>query len=599
MDGKQRSGPPSPLRRAWRWVRDLPGPWAAALATLVAVGVGIAGLYMYRTYQFVEHDNEFCLSCHLMENPFERFARSAHRDLSCKACHQPTFAARSQMALTQIVEQPDTLVTHAEVPNERCAECHIEGDPEKWRTIRNTAGHKVHLESDDPELGGLQCVECHSTSLHEFAPTDRTCGQAGCHEDTSVRLGRMGELTIHCVACHAFTDPVRRAAGRASDDGPGPLTPGLKDCLSCHRMRAMMADLPEDEPHEARCATCHNPHEHEEPRDALATCTDAGCHERADTLPTFHHQRPTIRLSQCTNCHEAHEFRVDEDRCLDCHADILREERSASSGAGAGPDRRGSRSRSPPVRRSGTGPAGGPSAPAWSPPPRRAAGSGDGGDPTGRASLVHRREVDAPPTPAPQDTTRFRHTDHREMDCRTCHRTGEPGVTTDPRWCQDCHHTEPVSRPCETCHRADEYRARLLDASRTLRFSVSDSAVRRTLPFRHEPHAGLECSRCHTDPPALSAAGADCAACHEEHHEEDAGCTACHVEAPAEAHPTEAHLTCTGSGCHDPAPFPEVPRGRNACLACHGEMSDHEPGQRCADCHVLPPPHPQGGAAAP
>ena len=68
---------------------------------------------------------------------------------------------------------------HADVPNRTCAECHIEGDPERWRVIANSVGHRVHLESS--ELDGLQCVECHATSIHEFAPIDQTCAQSGCH----------------------------------------------------------------------------------------------------------------------------------------------------------------------------------------------------------------------------------------------------------------------------------------------------------------------------------------------------------------------------------------------------------------------------------
>jgi nitrate/TMAO reductase-like tetraheme cytochrome c subunit len=83
-------------------------------ALLVAMGAGLAvllvwgGIEAYRTYDYVQHDNEFCLSCHLMVEPYERFARSAHAELGCKACHQPTLVTRSTMALTQILENPDS-----------------------------------------------------------------------------------------------------------------------------------------------------------------------------------------------------------------------------------------------------------------------------------------------------------------------------------------------------------------------------------------------------------------------------------------------------------------------------------------------------------
>lgn len=317
----------SRMKRLWQWIQRLPALWAGVLIVAVAVAIGGAGLYMYETYDFVQHDNEFCLTCHLMEEPYERFAQSAHRDLGCKACHQPTFAARTAMALTQVTENPDSLSAHAEVPNERCAECHIEGDPEKWRIIENTAGHEVHLASDDPSLAGLQCVECHATSIHEFAPTNRTCGQADCHPDVRVELGRMGQLTIHCVACHEFAQPVDETAGTGELAASGPLAPQREECLSCHQMRQMLGDLPDDEPHGAQCGLCHNPHEQTRPEDAIATCTNSGCHARADTIDTFHHQRASIDLQACANCHRAHTFRVDEENCLSCHEDIFRGER--------------------------------------------------------------------------------------------------------------------------------------------------------------------------------------------------------------------------------------------------------------------------------
>ena len=179
-----------------RVLRLPPAALIAIAAILVAV-LAVGGVTLYRTYDYVQHDNDFCLSCHLMRDPYERFAQSAHRDMGCKACHQPTMVTRTTMALTQIIEQPADLKTHAEVPNERCTECHVDGDPAKWEQISRSAGHRVHLESDQPQLQGLNCVQCHSSTVHEFATTDKTCGQAGCHEATKVQLGKMGQLTIH------------------------------------------------------------------------------------------------------------------------------------------------------------------------------------------------------------------------------------------------------------------------------------------------------------------------------------------------------------------------------------------------------------------
>jgi hypothetical protein len=290
------------------------------LALLLAAGAVAGGVLLFRTYEYVQHDNEFCLSCHLMADPYERFARSAHRGLGCKACHQPTMVVRTRMALTQILEQPEELNTHAEVPNDACAECHVRGDPEKWRLVSASAGHRVHLESQRPELRGLQCVECHSSSVHEFSPTEKTCRQSGCHENTQVRLGRMGNLTIHCASCHEFNAPLPR--GTPAETLAVALRPRQEECLSCHAMR-MRVRMPEHDPHGGACGACHNPHEQTTPGQAVESCATVACHTRVDTVSAFHRGLDAGVLAQCTSCHGAHEFRAATE-CLSCHQDMTR-----------------------------------------------------------------------------------------------------------------------------------------------------------------------------------------------------------------------------------------------------------------------------------
>lgn len=269
-------------------------------------------------YNYVQHDNEFCLTCHLMADPYDRFARSQHRDLGCKACHQPTPVTRAKMALTQIVENPDTLVTHAEVPNERCEECHVKGNPRDWQIISKTAGHRVHLESNSPTLQGLQCVECHSTSLHEFSTTDKTCGQSGCHEGVTIQLGKMSKLTLHCAACHDFSRPVRQA-GDAQQVADGTLLqPQAQDCLACHAMRQRV-QMPANDPHNGECGACHNPHEQKTPSEAVKSCANAGCHEKAETVTPMHRGLSVGQFTNCTSCHKAHEFRIGTSQCVNCH----------------------------------------------------------------------------------------------------------------------------------------------------------------------------------------------------------------------------------------------------------------------------------------
>jgi len=564
-------------------LRSLPGrfvAWTASLSAVVLAAIGIAiaasvgagGFYAYQTYDYVQHDNDFCLSCHLMVEPYERFARSAHRGLGCKACHQPTLIVRSEMALTQIVENPDSLAAHAEVPNDRCASCHINGDPEKWELIKNSAGHKVHLESKDSVLQGLQCVRCHATSLHEFAATDRTCGQSGCHENNKVMLGGMKDLTIHCAACHDFSRPVPQNGG--ADAVLAALSPDRNECLSCHEMR-LLVNLPNPDPHKGACAACHNPHTQSTPQAAVESCTKAGCHTRADTLSPFHRGMGPGVLENCINCHTAHDFHVDDTNCLSCHKGVFRDSLRASPGGVAA------------------------LAPSGAPTTMPGAFAGIGAPPDGGVAWwIHPSRQSTP-----QDGPRFLHSQHRNVACTNCHDASQShgGLKiTSISDCRSCHHTGPLSIDCSRCHQGGEARGDPRTETRTMDLSVADP-VQRALPFRHENHTNESCSNCHTQGLSLSAAAVDCDGCHEQHHRVDNDCTLCHQQPPASAHPVErVHQTCSGSGCHANPPHQTLPTTtRQVCLVCHQDRKDHNPGRVCADCHQIPGHVPQfGGLAA-
>lgn len=499
-------------------------PMALGLVGFVlVVGVGTGGYYAYRTYDYVQHDNDFCMSCHLMAEPFEAFAQSAHQGLGCKACHRPNMIQRSQMGLTQIVENPTEISIHAEVPNGVCSECHVEGDPEKWRIIANTAGHRVHLESEDSVLQGLQCVECHSTSIHEFAPIDRTCAQSGCHDDSAIQLGEMSDLTIHCAACHTFVAPVGAEGSLLGSPEDAAILPDYEECLSCHVMRTLV-ELPDPDPHEGGCALCHNPHEQAEPADAAGSCATVGCHDELQSLTPFHRGLETEILADCLYCHQAHDFAVDGSDCALCHE-------------------------------SAEGPV--------------------------QVSL---------------QTLDFSHDQHGNVDCADCHATGDThgrtSVTTIED-CRSCHHELPLAASCEQCHTPADSPDETYRRTRPMVLEdvgVNDPA--RAVSFPHAPHADVDCASCHTEGSRLSVpADLDCASCHEDHHTPESDCAACHGPAPVSAHPPqEAHVTCSGSGCHTDVPFQSVPRTRAFCLGCHQDLRDHEPEQTCSECHQLPAP---------
>ncbi|HEY0306240.1 MAG TPA: NapC/NirT family cytochrome c [Longimicrobiales bacterium] len=528
------------------WLRGLPKAALAMLALVVLLALGAAALYGYRMYDYVQHDNDFCLGCHLMVDPYERFARSEHRGLGCKACHQPTMTVRSKMALTQIIKNPAELETHAEVPNERCEDCHVKGNPEEWRQISSSAGHRVHFESDDKALQGLKCVECHSSSVHEFAATDKTCAQSGCHEGVKIQLGKMGKLTLHCAVCHDFSRPVAREV--KGDSLQGVLQPKAEECLSCHAMRQLVAEqFTGDDPHNAECGACHNPHEQATPAEAVKNCANSGCHSSPDSVSPMHRGLRGGMLQQCTQCHQAHKFETKGTQCVDCHRDIMND-----------------------------------------PPARQISAK-----PSGVISYVHVTRQ-RPPVQT-EFGNRFSHARHRQVRCESCHDSRQQHgaiVIKSNRDCQSCHHgNQQVSANCANCHQASEYTQRAYPVTQRFSFSVGQPRVKeRRTAFDHRPHAQVACAQCHKDTLTRSAENVQCNACHTDHHKPTESCMSCHPTPKQGAHNRNVHVTCSGSGCHSQLPVSGIPRTRPFCIACHQDMVNHKPTGNCADCHRLPAP---------
>ena len=531
----------APFAAVWQWLLRLPIFTLVGLGVLFTAGAVAAAYYGYRTYNYVQHDNDFCLSCHLMQEPYERFAKSAHRDLGCKACHRPTPVARSKMALTQIVQNPEEIETHAEVPNETCMECHVEGDPEKWRLIAASAGHRIHFESAEPSLQGLKCVECHSTSLHEFAAADNTCAQSGCHEQIQIQLGKMSKLSLHCAVCHEFNRPVASSIG--GDSLTTTLRPRSQECLSCHAMRALVRDIPADEPHGAVCGSCHNPHEQTTSAQAVQRCSE--CHTKADTLTPLHRGLAAGALEQCTNCHKAHTFKLENKRCIDCHTNIA----TGTQAMAAPSDQPSSR-------------------------------------------FVH-RAANRVGVALQAQQQRFDHARHKTVQCESCHDSKQTHGAVTVRTaaaCQSCHHGATVGDRCSSCHQPQEYAA--TQYRRTMTFDMSVGAEKtRAINFDHRRHEQVACTSCHTEPVTRSAAQATCTNCHTEHHQANVPCRSCHVQTDRRIHPPQrVHLGCAGSGCHSelPAAIRSVPRTREFCLSCHQNLVQHQPQKNCVDCHALP-----------
>jgi len=519
---------------------------AAAAGFVVAAA---AGAYVW---DFTQHDNDFCNSCHVMQEPYDRFLVSEHNELSCHDCHQQPLSASVRQVHLWVLNRPKDIGPHAPVPNAICVKCHVTDDPDAtWQRISATAGHRVHLEADTSALADVQCVTCHGEEVHRFTPATETCGQSGCHDPstTAIVLGAMaGQTEFHCVTCHEFTAPVSETA--PLDTVRMALVPGIESCLSCHEMENVIAGFdPRVDPHEATCGMCHNPHTQEAPSAAAETCET--CHADPRELTPFHRGLRDGVVENCVGCHEAHTFEVAGEDCLACHAGI----------AGRGPT--ASLDREAIVAMV-----------AWQSAP---------------AAQVRRQQQE------------FDHLEHRDLECADCHSSAERHgeVTVESRaQCLQCHHSARIAATrvgCARCHTAGE-----LAASRTVEIvmSIRGRSGARSATFGHGDHADLTCATCHGGGAAMRVERT-CASCHESHHTAAADCASCHRDDAIAAHDRDVHVRgCAGSGCHEDERYGSMTEGRNTCLACHVDMREHRPGRTCADCHQVSFTHATGAAAA-
>ena len=590
------------------WVASRDRPVKLAVAGLLLGALGVAAWGGTVSWNYMQHENGFCMGCHIMEGPWNKFSLDAgkHSELKCHDCHKQSMYASARQLVLWVSNRPEKIPPHSKVPSERCEACHAKNEKEKWTRIKETAGHRTHLESDSTALKNVQCVTCHGATVHEFIPANKTCGQSGCHDHLEIRLGKMAAQTeLHCVQCHQFTAEVPKLATR--DSAAGTLRPGSRQCLGCHEMQRILNDFdPALDPHKGVCGTCHNPHTQETPQAAATTC--AQCHANWPAI-AFHagtiHRKVAER---CLVCHPQHTARVDPSDCVACHTRVnsrfgtlrLRPPMPFDTTRALRPVPRPEE----PLREKEAVPERDlpPSVqPALSPAGREESGNrgvfqlasssmSETGGP--RCSGCHEASW-GQPAPAALDS--FPHARHERLPCLTCHATGNKHGTLTferPRGCQICHHQAANQEKCTACHSAEQReQPRVI----TVSIAVRDSAPRsRTVSFAHSTHRELRCGQCHTEPVTMAptATVRGCQSCHENHHTASRSCSTCHQgEQLRVAHAKDVSASPRACApCHTTTTVALLTPDRSFCLTCHQARSDHYPAGQCSTCHFLKSP---------
>ena len=238
----------------------------------------------------MQNDPDFCHSCHIMEESWDRWATSEHRDVGCHSCHEQSLFASAGLLFDFAFGDFERVEKHAVVPDDACEKCH-ESDNPRWIQVAATAGHEQHAEEQN-----IACTKCHSVSLHQFEPPRAVCNV--CHEEKHTEID--GMAAMHCTACHQYLVEEEK------------LLPLRKGCLDCHQaLTEVGVTWPTDAPMQYPCTDCHQPHEQAEP---LVDCLS--CH----TTKGFHLEGEH-NASSCQTCHKAHEWQVTRrETCLTCHS---------------------------------------------------------------------------------------------------------------------------------------------------------------------------------------------------------------------------------------------------------------------------------------
>jgi len=279
----------SRVRYFWQWIHKKPKKITIPVTVIILSIVSFGGYQFAQLYDYMENDPNFCQSCHVMEESWNRWATSVHKEVGCHSCHLQSWFTSAKLLISFVSRSYERVEKHAVVIDKACKKCHEGGDP-KGIQVAATAGHYVHAEKQN-----IACVKCHSVSLHRFEPPGPICNV--CHEDKHVEVE--GMAAMHCTACHMYLAEADQ------------LLPLRKSCLDCHRaLTGPGVDWPPDAPMQYPCGDCHQPHKQAGP---IVDCLS--CHSVEGM-----HSEGTHSVASCLACHKPHDWVVTQrETCMTCH----------------------------------------------------------------------------------------------------------------------------------------------------------------------------------------------------------------------------------------------------------------------------------------
>lgn len=293
-----------------RWIRLLLGLGLYCAAFVAACAVGGLGYFHFA------NPRDTCASCHEMTGVYSEWTASAHRTVSCRACHGGSLtldvhALKSHVDrivrhFTGDPSRPARLLERHVIPlHESCRQCHPQAFAD-WQVSRHSTTYaRIFLDPTHNSLSSPtnDCLRCHGMFLQEDISSlvARPSDPAGSW--TLVDPERAVQPAIPCLTCHQIHAP----AGDTRDAG-----------LYDHRERAHFSAhlLPlakiyqgsravkvSTDPRQRICMECHAPSSPHQ----LATSDDrtpAGVHEGLSCLDC-HGAHAHSATTSCSTCHPA------------------------------------------------------------------------------------------------------------------------------------------------------------------------------------------------------------------------------------------------------------------------------------------------------
>jgi hypothetical protein len=339
----------------------------AKIAIYAGLFVAAAGAGSLCYFEFAPPE-QTCLSCHEIQAPYDRWARSVHRDVSCKRCHGGTLTS----GIHGLRENLKRLVAHfrdrrhdamgldeeqVAAMTGQCKRCHPR-EFVHWRggghgiTYSDIFLNRVH---NSTEQLAEDCLRCHAM----FFPGGiaQVVGPLDIKGPWQLKAAAVADRpVIPCLACHQihvaghpFTGPAKSDATAAGDgaardrrgtvalymrrekmyvaaaDLPVPTIedhgrpvqvstdPRQRLCVQCHAPNAYHQAGTDDDRtpvgvHEGlSCAACHAPHSN----DARTACTQ--CH------PKFSHCGRDVTTMDTTFRQRSSPHNIHSVHCTDCH----------------------------------------------------------------------------------------------------------------------------------------------------------------------------------------------------------------------------------------------------------------------------------------